>query len=167
MALIRALVRYPDEPLSSIAAKLPKGAAERILRTAQPEADTETRAAALAAPEIFAADNAGSRPREELVTACTEFLATHAASPGAADVAFKLGELHSRAGDHAAAESVLANLARSLPDPEAAALAKFLAAQAAARSMSTEGAEQGLPWSKFLAVTMVCAAASRSALAST
>ena len=33
-ALIRAIARYPDEPLSSIASKLPKGAAERILREA-------------------------------------------------------------------------------------------------------------------------------------
>ena len=121
-------------------------AAERILRTAEPEADTEPRAAALAAAEIFAADNAGSRPREELVAACTEFLATHASAPEAPDVAFKLGELHSRAGDHAAAESVFANLAQSLPDPEASALAKFLAAQSAARSMSAEGAGRALAW---------------------
>ena len=34
-------------------------------------------------------------------------------------------------------------------------------------SISTEGAEQGLPWSKFLSTTTVFAAASRSALAST
>ena len=121
-------------------------AAERILRTAQPEADTEPRAAALAAAEIFAADNAGSRPREELVAACTDFLAAHAGAPEAPDVAFKLGELHSRAGDHAAAESVFANLAQSLPAAETAALAKFLAAQSAARSMSAEGAGRALAW---------------------
>lgn len=121
-------------------------AAERILRTAQEEADTENRAAALAAAEIFAADNAGSRPREELVAACADFLADHPEAPEAADVAFKLGELHSRAGDHAAAESVLAKLAQSAPDADSAALAKFLAAQSAARSMSPEGAGRALAW---------------------
>lgn len=121
-------------------------AAGRILRTAQDEADTETRAAALAAAEIFAADNAGSRPREELVAACTEFLAEHPDAPEATDIAFKLGELHSRAGDHTAAESVLAKLAQSAPDADSAALAKFLAAQSAARSMSAEGAGRALAW---------------------
>ncbi len=121
-------------------------AAERILRTAQAEADTEPRAAALAAAEIFAADNAGSRPREELVAACTEFLETHPDAPEAPDIAFKLGELHSRAGDHTAAESVLAKLAQGTADPEAGALAKFLAAQSAARSMSAEGAGRALAW---------------------
>jgi len=121
-------------------------AAERILQTAEPEADTAPRAAALAAAEIFAADNAGSKPREELVADCTDFLAACPDSPEASDVAFKLGELHSRAGDHTAAESVFAKLAQSLPDAEAAALAKFLAAQSAARSMSTEGASRALAW---------------------
>lgn len=121
-------------------------AAERILRTAEAEVDTEPRAAALAAAEIFAADNAGSRPREELVAACAEFLETHPDAPEATDIAFKLGELHSRAGDHTAAESVLAKLARSAADPETGALAKFLAAQSAARSMSAEGAGRALTW---------------------
>lgn len=121
-------------------------AAERILRTAQQEADTDTRASALAAAEIFAADNAASRPREELVAECTEYLAKYPGAPEAADVAFKLGELHSRTGDHTAAESVFAKLAQSLPDPETAALARFLAAQSAARSMSAEGAGRALAW---------------------
>ena len=128
-------------------------AAERILRTAEPEADTAPRAAALAAAEIFAADNAGSRPREDLVAASTEFLVTYPDAPESPDVAFKLGELHARAGDHAAAESVFAKLARSLPDPETAALAKFLAAQAAARSMSSEGAGRALTWFDEVAQT--------------
>ena len=127
-------------------------AAERILRTAQAEADTETRAAALAAAEIFAADNAGSRPREELVKACTEFLAAHPGSPEAQDIAFKLGELHSRAGDHTAAESVLAKLAQGTAYAEAGAMAKFLAAQSAARSMSAEGAGRALSWFDELAI---------------
>jgi thioredoxin-like negative regulator of GroEL len=121
-------------------------AAERILRTAQDEAETEPRAAALAAAEIFAADNAGSRPREELVAACTEFLEAHPDAPEATDIAFKLGELHSRAGDHTAAESVLAKLARNTAAAETGALAKFLAAQSAARSMSAEGAGRALAW---------------------
>ena len=121
-------------------------AAERILRTAQPEADTELRGAALAAAEIFAADNAGSRPREELVIASTEFLANHPDTPEAPDIAFKLGELHSRAGDHTAAESTFAKLAQTLPDSEAAAFARFFAAQSAARSMSAEGAGRALAW---------------------
>lgn len=121
-------------------------AAERILRTAQAEADTEPRAAALAAAEIFAADNSGSRPREELVAACNEFLAAHPDAPEATDIAFKLGELHSRAGDHNAAESVLAKIAGGTAAPETANLAKFLAAQSAARSMSAEGAGRALAW---------------------
>jgi len=121
-------------------------AAERILRTAEPEAGTEPRGAALAAAEIFAADNAGSKPREELVKACTEFLAAYPDAPERPDVAFKLGELHSRAGDHAAAESVFAKLTQSLPAAETAAMAKFLAAQSAARSMSSEGASRALSW---------------------
>ena len=121
-------------------------AAERILRTAQAEADNPPRAAALAAAEIFAADNAGSRPREELVTAATEFLAAYPDAPEAPDISFKLGELHSRVGDHAAAEAVLTKLGQSLPDAEAAALAKFFAAQSAARSMSAEGAGRALAW---------------------
>jgi hypothetical protein len=126
-------------------------AAERILRTAQAEADTPPRAAALAAAEIFAADNAGSRPREELVTAAAEFLAAYPDAPEAPDIAFKLGELHSRVGDHAASETVLTKLAESLPDAEASALAKFFAAQSAARSMSTEGAGRALAWFDQLA----------------
>lgn len=121
-------------------------AAERILRTAQAEADTPPRAAALAAAEIFAADNAGSRPREELVTAAAEFLAAYPEAPEAPDIAFKLGELHSRVGDHAAAEAVLTKLSQSLADAETAALAKFFAAQSAARSMSAEGAGRALAW---------------------
>ena len=121
-------------------------AAERILATAEAEATAEPQASALAAAAIFAADNSGSRPREELVKACTEFLAAHPGAPEAADIAFKLGELHSRAGDHTAAESVLATLAQNTADPEQAALAKFLAAQSAARSMSTEGAGRALAW---------------------
>lgn len=32
VALLRAIARYPDEPLTSIAAKLSAGSAERILR---------------------------------------------------------------------------------------------------------------------------------------
>jgi predicted negative regulator of RcsB-dependent stress response len=119
-------------------------AAERLLRTAQEEADAPPRAAALAAAEIFAADNAGSRTREELVAACTEFLAAHPDAPEAADVSFKLGELHARAGEHTAAEAVFAELAQKLTEPEAANLATFLAAQSAGRSMSTEGAGRAL-----------------------
>lgn len=121
-------------------------AAERILRTAREQAGTEPRAAALAAAEIFAGDNSGTRTREELVAACTDFLANHADAPEAPDVAFKLGELYTLSGDHAAAESVLASLAQTLPDPDDAALAKFLAAQSAARSMSAEGAARALAW---------------------
>ncbi len=121
-------------------------AAERILRTAQEQADTAPRAAALAAAEIFAADNSGAQTREELVSACRDFLAHHADSPEAADVAFKLGELHTLSGDHAAAEDVLATLARTLPNPDDAALAKFLAAQSASRSMSAEGGARALAW---------------------
>lgn len=121
-------------------------AAERILRTAQPEVGAESQASALAAAEIFAADNAGSRPREELVTACADFLAKYPDAPEASDIAFKLGEMHSRAGDHTAAESVLAKLAQTLPNADDADLAKFLAAQSAARSMSTEGAARALAW---------------------
>lgn len=121
-------------------------AAERILRTAQDEASPEPRAAALAAAEIFTAESSGSRTREELVQDCRRFLATHPASPEATDVAFKLGELHALSGDHAAAESVLSNLAQSLPDPDAAALARFLAAQSASRSMSSEGSTRAMSW---------------------
>lgn len=121
-------------------------AAERILATAEAEATAEPQASALAAAAIFAADNSGSQPREELVKACTEFLAAHPSAPEAADIAFKLGELHSRAGDHTAAESVLATLAQNTAAPEQAALAKFFAAQSAARSMSSEGAGRALAW---------------------
>ena len=120
--------------------------AERILRTAHEQADTEPRLAALAAAEIFAGDNAGTRTREELVAACTDFLAKHADAPEAPDIAFKLGELYTLSGDHAAAESVLASLAETLPNPDDAALAKFLAAQSAARSMSGEAAARALAW---------------------
>lgn len=121
-------------------------AAERILRTAGDDADTEPRAAALGAAEIFAADNAGSRTREELVQASRDFLEQHGAAPEAVDVRFKLGELYSRGGDHTAAESVFAELARSVPDAESAQLAKFLAAQSGARSMSAEGTTRALAW---------------------
>ena len=121
-------------------------AAERILRTAREEAVTPPRAAALAAAEIFAADNAGSRTREELADDCAAFLAAHPDAPEQADILFKLGELHTRGGDHAAAEAVYARLARDLADPEGAALAKFLAARSAARSMNAEGAARALLW---------------------
>ena len=118
----------------------------QILGSARTEADTEQRAAALAAAEIFAADNSGSRSREDLVRSCNEFLAKYPQAPEAADIAFKLGELHSRAGDHAAAETVFAKLTQTVTDPESAALAKFLAAQSAARSMSSEGSGRALAW---------------------
>lgn len=121
-------------------------AAERILRTARDGAGTEQQAAALSAAEIFAADNAGSLSREELLSACRTFLDRHPQAPEAGDIAFKAAELHSRGGDHAAAESVLAGLAQNLSDPEGAALAKFLAAQSAARSMSADGAGRAMAW---------------------
>lgn len=120
--------------------------ARQILGAARPEADSEQRAAALAAAEIFAADNSGSRSREDLVQACRDFLAKFPQFPEATDIAFKLGELHSRAGDHTAAETVYAKLAQTVPDPESAALAKFLAAQSATRSMSAEGSGRALAW---------------------
>lgn len=121
-------------------------AAQRILRTAREDANTEDRAASLAAAEVFAADNAGSQSREDLLKACEGFLAKYPHAPEASDIAFKMAELHSRAGDHAAAESVLSGLAQSLKDPSAAELAKFLAAQSAARSMSADGASRALTW---------------------
>lgn len=121
-------------------------AAERILRTARDQSDTAERSASLAAAEIFAADNAGSLSREELLSACTAFLERHPEAPEASDISFKAAELHSRGGDHAAAESVLSKLARNLKDPETAAIAKFLAAQSAARSMSAEGAGRAMAW---------------------
>jgi|GEM_PF-1676697 len=121
-------------------------AAERILKTAEPEAEILPRSAALAAAEIFAADNAGSRTRKDLSAACETFLAENADAPETTDVAFKLAELHSRGGDHAAAESVLARLAEKLTDPEQSALALFLAAQAASRSMSEAGADRAMSW---------------------
>lgn len=121
-------------------------AAERILRTAREEAGDSQRAASLAAAEIFTADNAGSLPKEDLLAACLAFLEKFPQSPEATDVAFKTAELYSRNGDHAAAESILSNLARTLQDPEAAALAKFLAAQSSARSMSAEGTTRAMTW---------------------
>ena len=126
-------------------------AAERILRTARDEADNGQRAAALASAEIFAADNSGSLSREDLLAACSSFLADHPQAPEATEVAFKAAELHSRAGDHAAAESVLANLARTSKEPETAALAKFLAAQSAARTMSADGTARAMAWFDELA----------------
>lgn len=126
-------------------------AAERILKTAEPETDTPERAASLAAAAIFTADNAGSKPRNELVADCENFLSGNTNAPEAADVSFKLAELHARAGDHAAAETVLAGLAAKLPDSESAALAKFLAAQAASRSMSDAATDRALVWFNELA----------------
>jgi lipopolysaccharide biosynthesis regulator YciM len=119
-------------------------AAERILRTAAEEAETPPQAAALAAAEIFAADNAASQSREDLVASCREFLAAYPDTPEATDISFKLGELHARAGEHTAAEGVFAELAQNLTDPASANLAKFLAAQSAARSMSAEGSARAL-----------------------
>lgn len=126
-------------------------AAERILKTAEPEGAAAPRAAALEAAKIFAADNSGSRPRGDLLAACEQFLAANPNSPEAEDIAFKLAELHTRGGDHAAAETVLARLADKLPDGEASALARFLAAQAASRSMSEEAADRALVWLNELA----------------
>jgi len=121
-------------------------AAERILRTARDDAGTPARMAALAAAEIFAADNAASRSRPELVTASRDFLEAHPEAPEASDILFKLGELHARDGDHAAAEAVFAQLALNTGDPDTANLAKFLAAQSAARSMGAAGASRALQW---------------------
>lgn len=121
-------------------------AAERILRTAKDEASPEPSAAALAAAEIFAAESSGSRTREELVNDCRDFLSKHADAEEATDISFKLGELHALSGDHAAAESVLSSLAQTLPDADTAALARFLAAQSASRSMSPEGAARAMGW---------------------
>jgi tetratricopeptide (TPR) repeat protein len=126
-------------------------AAGRILKTAEPEAVEPPRAAALEAAAIFTADNDGSKARGELVAACDEFLAKYPQSPEASDVAFKLAELHSRGGDHAAAETILVRLMEKLPDSESASLAKFLAAQAASRSMSEPAAERALAWFNELA----------------
>jgi TolA-binding protein len=128
-------------------------AAERILRTARDDADTPARNSALAAAEIFAADSAGSLSREELEAACTKFLAEFPDAPEGTDISFKLGELHSRAGNHAAAELVFTDLAATLADPESASLAKFLAAQSASRSMSAEGNERALVWFDEIAQT--------------
>jgi predicted negative regulator of RcsB-dependent stress response len=125
-------------------------AAQRILKTAEPEAVTPPRAAALEAAEIFTADNAGSQSRGELITACEEFLAKYPDAPEATDMNFKLAELHSRGGDHAAAETILAQLAEK-PDQDESALAKFLAAQAASRSMSEAATDRALVWFNELA----------------
>lgn len=118
--------------------------ASSTLESARPQADNETRAASLAAAEIFTADTSGTRSREELVAAATSFLSRYPSAPEAFDVRFKLAELHARGGDHAAAESLLSELARNTSNPETAALAKFLAAQAASRSMSAEGRDRAL-----------------------
>jgi len=126
-------------------------AAERILKTAEPEADAPPRAASLAAAAIFAADNAGTKSRGELVADCQKFLGQYPDSPESADVSFKLAELHARGGDHAAAEIILAGLAEKLTESESAALAKFLAAQAASRSMSAVAGERALVWLNELA----------------
>jgi predicted negative regulator of RcsB-dependent stress response len=126
-------------------------AAERILKTAEPEADTPPRAASLAAAALFAADNSGSKARGELVAECQAFLAQHGDAAEATDVSFKLAELHSRGGDHAAAETVLARLADKPSDGESGALARFLAAQAASRSMSEAAADRALVWFNELA----------------
>lgn len=120
--------------------------AERILRTAGDEADNEQRGATLAAAEIFTSDNAGSLPQEDLLAACKAFLEKFPQAPEAVDVAFKAAELHSRAGDHASAESILSKLAEDIKIPETAALAKFLAAQSAAKTMSAEGAARAMAW---------------------
>jgi tetratricopeptide (TPR) repeat protein len=120
--------------------------ARQILDATRTEADTKERAASLAAVEIFAADNSGSRSREDLIRDCREFLNKYPETPETVDVTFKLGELHSRNGDHAAAEAILVKLAQSISDPESAALAKFLAAQSASRSMSAEGSGRALAW---------------------
>ena len=53
-------------------------------------------------------------------------------------------------GDHAAAETILAQLVEK-PDADASALAKFLAAQSAARSMSEAAADRALVWFNELA----------------
>jgi predicted negative regulator of RcsB-dependent stress response len=119
-------------------------AAEQILGTAAGPAVSPPQAAALAAARIFAADNAGSQSRQDLMEACREFLDSYPDTPEAADVSFKLGELHARAGEHTAAETVFAALGEKLTDPETANLAKFLAAQSAGRSMSAAGAERAL-----------------------
>ncbi len=126
-------------------------AAKRILKTAQPEAVTPAQEAALQAAAIFAADNDGSKARGELVSACGDFLSKYPESPRATDVTFKLAELHSRGGDHAAAETVLSRLMEQLPPGEQSALAKFLAAQAASRSMSEAAAGRALVWLNELA----------------
>ncbi|MFM7374561.1 MAG: tetratricopeptide repeat protein [Chthoniobacterales bacterium] len=126
-------------------------AAERILKTAEPEADAPARAASLAAAGIFAADNAGAKSRSELVADCESFLSQHADAPESSDVSFKLAELQARGGDHAAAETILAQLAEKSKDAESAALAKFLAAQAASRSMSPVATERALVWLNELA----------------
>jgi TolA-binding protein len=118
--------------------------AANTLQSARPQADNETRSASLAAAEIFTADAAGSRPREELVTAANSFLARYPSSPESFDIQFKLAELYARGGDHTSAESLLAELARNASNPETATLAKFLAAQAASRSMSAEGRDRAL-----------------------
>lgn len=126
-------------------------AAQRILKTAEPEADAPARAASLAAAAIFAADNAGTKSRGELVADCESYLSQHPDAPESADVSFKLAELHARGGDHAAAETILARLTEKLPESESAALAKFLAAQAASRSMSAVATERALVWLNELA----------------
>lgn len=126
-------------------------AAERILKTAESEAAVPPRAAALEAAEIFTADNAGSKTRSELAVTAEQFLAANPDAPEATDVAFKLAELHARGGDHAAAETILARLAEKLTDPETGALAKFLAAQAASRSMSDAATDRALVWFNELA----------------
>ncbi len=121
-------------------------AAGRMLKTAQDDDNAGNQAAALAAAEIFTGDVSGSRSREDLIAACTDFLARFPDDVAATDVAFKLGELQARGGDHAAAESTYTDLATRIKEPELAALATFLAAQSAARSMSAEGTSRALVW---------------------
>ncbi len=119
-----------------------EGARKDILRiSSSGNPATIERAGAL---DVFLHDDGTPDSEPKVVMAAETFLTNNPSSPLRAEVLMKLGEIHFRRGDYLSAQSSLTKAAEANPGSAIAEKARFLAAQAASRSMSEAGTEEAL-----------------------
>jgi len=118
-----------------------KGAQRELQRIANADPATQERADTLA---IFLADTGSPESEAEVIRRSEAFLKDHPNSPFAAEVRMKWGEILFRRGDYLGARSQFAAISEDFPDSPLVEKAKFLSAQAQARSMDPVSMEEAI-----------------------
>ncbi len=121
-------------------------AAGRILRAAGAGAATPSERTAAEATQVFVLDADPAVPPSTVIKQAEDFLSRHPSADEARQVRLKLGELQLADGRFAAARDTFDRLASAADNPDLASTARFFAAQAAARTMTPEGATEALTW---------------------